>query len=257
MKNKNKYFKYLNKIKNKKMENLDNNNLAQNLNPEIEEDIESQNEKMNNINQNHNQEEQDNEMNEEEAQDEESELMYIYEWVDSIELSRPKKNISRDFSDGVLLAEIIKSYFPHMVDLHNYPSCSNTKHKESNWNVLNNKVLKKLHIKLTKNEIESIVKAEPMAIEKLLQRVYAVLQEKVNMNPNNGNLNRNTFEMRNTNEKLRKTLEEKENVVKQLKDIVEVLELKLKNSEDMENLLQNKLNQLTESINKNGLNDDK
>lgn len=37
-----------------------------------------------------------------------NELMYIYEWVDSIQLSRPKKNISRDFSDSILLAEIIK-----------------------------------------------------------------------------------------------------------------------------------------------------
>ncbi len=31
---------------------------------------------------------------------EDNELMYIYEWVDSVPLSRPKKNISRDFSDG-------------------------------------------------------------------------------------------------------------------------------------------------------------
>lgn len=29
-----------------------------------------------------------------------NEIMYIYEWVDSINLSRPKKNISRDFSDA-------------------------------------------------------------------------------------------------------------------------------------------------------------
>ena len=136
------------------MENLEENN--QNFHQEGEEEQEK------NQNIQSNQEGQEEEMNN--AQDEESELMYIYEWVDSIELSRPKKNIARDFSDGVLLAEIIKSYFPHMVDLHNYPSCSNSKHKESNWNVLNNKVLKKLHIKLTKAEIESIIKAEPLAI---------------------------------------------------------------------------------------------
>jgi hypothetical protein len=30
----------------------------------------------------------------------ENEIMHIYEWVDSVTLSRPKKNISRDFSDG-------------------------------------------------------------------------------------------------------------------------------------------------------------
>ena len=236
------------------MENLDNNN-AQNVNQEAEAEVDSQNAKMDK-NQLQNPEEQEDDLNE--AQDEESELMYIYEWVDSIELSRPKKNISRDFSDGVLLAEIIKNYFPHMVDLHNYPSCSNSKHKESNWNVLNNKVLKKLGIKLSKNEIDSIIKSEPLAIEKLLQKVYAVLQVKMNMNMNvnNANRDRNNFEMKNNREKLRKTLEEKENVVKQLKDIVEVLELKLKNSEEMEGILHNKLQQLTDALNKNGINDE-
>jgi hypothetical protein len=28
------------------------------------------------------------------------EIMFIYEWVDSIPLSREKKSIARDFSDG-------------------------------------------------------------------------------------------------------------------------------------------------------------
>ena len=216
------------------MENIEENN--QNIHQEGEEEQEK------NQNIQSNQEEQEEEMNN--AQDEESELMYIYEWVDSIELSRPKKNIARDFSDGVLLAEIIKSYFPHMVDLHNYPSCSNSKHKESNWNVLNNKVLKKLHIKLTKAEIESIIKAEPLAIEKLLQRVYSVLQNRVDMNINKEQTNFGS--QKNNIEMLRKTLEEKDNIVKQLKDIIEVLELKLKNSEEMEGILQNKVNQLNE-----------
>ena len=219
------------------MENIEENN--QNIHQEGEEEQE----KNQNIQSNQEgQEEQEEEMNN--AQDEESELMYIYEWVDSIELSRPKKNIARDFSDGVLLAEIIKSYFPHMVDLHNYPSCSNSKHKESNWNVLNNKVLKKLHIKLTKAEIESIIKAEPLAIEKLLQRVYSVLQNRVDMNINKEQTNFGS--QKNNIEMLRKTLEEKDNIVKQLKDIIEVLELKLKNSEEMEGILQNKVNQLNE-----------
>ena len=227
------------------MENIEGNNID--IHQEGEED-----KNYNNQNQEP-QEEQEDELNN--VQDDESELMYIYEWVDSIELSRPKKNIARDFSDGVLLAEIIKSYLPHLVDLHNYPSCSNSKHKESNWNVLNNKVLKKMHIKLTKDEIDSIIKAKPLAIEKLLQRVYVVLQNKVNMNTNK---EQNNFGIeRNNNEILKKTLEEKDNVIKQLKDIVEVLELKLKNSEEMEGILQNKVQQLTEALNNNEIISDK
>jgi hypothetical protein len=188
-----------------------------------------------------------------EQEENESELMYIYEWVDSIELSRPKKNIARDFSDGVLLAEIIKSYFPRLVDLHNYPSCSNSKHKESNWNVLNNKVLKRLGIKLTKKEINDIIKCEHLAIERLLQRVHNVLGNKTNKEQkNNSNLN---FQ-KNNNDMLRKALQEKDNVIKQLHNIIEVLELKLKNSVDMEKILENKVAQLTETLNKNGINDE-
>ena len=230
------------------MENEENNH---NFGIEGEEGEET-NQKIDQ-NQMEGQEEQNDEMNNEQ---EENELMYIYEWVDSIELSRPKKNIARDFSDGVLLAEIIKSYLPRLVDLHNYPSCSNTKHKESNWNVLNNKVLKRIGIKLSKKEINDIIKCEHLAIEHLLQRVYSVLQSKINMNKDAKNISNINFQ-KNNNDKLRKTLEEKENIIKQLHDIIEVLQLKLKNSEEMEKILENKVAQLTEALNKNGINDDK
>ena len=46
------------------------------------------------------------------ALDEEA-MKSLLKWIDSIPLSRPKKNLARDFSDGVLAAEIIK------VDLEN------------------------------------------------------------------------------------------------------------------------------------------
>ncbi|PAA94639.1 hypothetical protein BOX15_Mlig017903g1 [Macrostomum lignano] len=39
-------------------------------------------------------------------------LQDLYAWIDQIPLSRPKKNIARDFSDGVLMAEVVKHYFP-------------------------------------------------------------------------------------------------------------------------------------------------
>jgi hypothetical protein len=75
---------------------------------------------------------------------EDNQLMYIYEWVDSVPLSRPKKNIARDFSDGgkilfilVLMAEMIKNHIPKIVELHNYPAASSTSQKNYNWATLN------------------------------------------------------------------------------------------------------------------------
>lgn len=57
---------------------------------------------------------------ENELQLNEEDLQVVYNWVDTIPLSRPKRNIARDFSDGVLIAEVIKNFLPKDVDLHNY-----------------------------------------------------------------------------------------------------------------------------------------
>ena len=50
----------------------------------------------------------------------EEELNSIYAWIDEIPLSRPKKNITRDFSDGVMFAEINHNFFPRLIELHKY-----------------------------------------------------------------------------------------------------------------------------------------
>ena len=36
----------------------------------------------------------------------EDDLQKLYAWIDQIPLTRPKKNISRDFSDACLIAEV-------------------------------------------------------------------------------------------------------------------------------------------------------
>ena len=99
-------------------------------------------------------------------------LLTVYEWIDTIPLTREKKNMARDFCDGVLTAEIIKHYYPKYVDLHNYPNVSSTRQKLSNWNTLKRKVLKKINFVITEDEVNEIVNAKPKAIEKLLYRLY-------------------------------------------------------------------------------------
>ena len=83
----------------------------------------------------------------------EDDLQIIYNWVDEIPLTRPKRNIARDFSDGVMLAEIVKHYLPKLVDIHNYSQAHSLSQKTYNWNTLNVKVLKKLGLNLSKTEI--------------------------------------------------------------------------------------------------------
>ena len=220
----------------------------------------------NNINNNNQdnegaQEEEDNEDNDE------NQLMYIYEWVDSIPLSLQKKNISRDFNDAVLLAEMIKFHYPRLVDLHNYPSASSTKAKLVNWETLNKKVLKKLGVKITKAEINDIINSKPEAIENLLKRLYAVIkgepQESTNIKKNvnmaqqnnnnnilrnkqNNNMNDNN-NMDNNNEEtneLINAINEKDQEIANLKEYIENLEQKLKISAEKQNQLDLKIKEL-------------
>ena len=69
-----------------------------------------------------------------------AELQRLYAWVDEIPLSRPKRNIARDFADGVLVAEVCHHYFPRLVDLHNYPPANSMQQKLYNWDTLNSRV---------------------------------------------------------------------------------------------------------------------
>ena len=85
-------------------------------------------------------------------------LQDLYAWIDQVPLSRSKRRIERDFSDGgiknliysiffpefiqilnikVMVAELVKYYFPNWVELHNYAPANNTQQKMINWGLLN------------------------------------------------------------------------------------------------------------------------
>ena len=103
---------------------------------------------------------------------EDEEVMVLYEWVDSMPLSRFKKSINRDFSDAVLMAEVLKYLYPKLVNFNNYPEVHSTKQKIYNWQTLNEKVFKKIEIPLSKKTIDSLANAEQGVIEKVLKKLY-------------------------------------------------------------------------------------
>ncbi|XP_043920392.1 sperm flagellar protein 1 [Protopterus annectens] len=104
-------------------------------------------------------------------------LQDLYAWVDKIPLSRPKKNICRDFSDGVLAGELVKFYFPKLVEMHNYVPANSTQQKVNNWMHLNRKVFKKLNFSIPDDIIQKISRCSPGVIEVVLN----TLREKINV----------------------------------------------------------------------------
>ena len=98
----------------------------------------------------------------------EEQLRALYAWIDAIPLSRPKRNIARDFSDGVLIAEVIHAYFPQLVELHNFTPANSVKQKIYNFETLNQRVLKKLGYVISRQVIDDVVNGKPGSVEIVL-----------------------------------------------------------------------------------------
>ena len=225
------------------------------------EDNENQNQKEIEIEQNNQNQAEEGMVEQEDDNLEEAEdnkLMYIYEWVDSIPLSRQKKNISRDFNDAVLFAEMIKYHYPRLVDLHNYPSASSTKAKMINWETLNKKVLEKIGLKLNKSEIDDLARSKPNAIENLLGRLYNIINGRPQMNNNNNreqyinNNNNNVLRNNNNNmmtnneetTELVNAINEKDQEIEKLQEYIKTLKQKIENSKENQKQLELKIKEL-------------
>ena len=58
-----------------------------------------------------------------------AEVAEVMRWARSVPLTRTPRNVARDFSDGVLVAEIVNHFVPAIVELHNYSAASNSTQK--------------------------------------------------------------------------------------------------------------------------------
>lgn len=105
----------------------------------------------------------------------EDELQDLFAWIDKIPLSRPKRHITRDFSDGVMAAEVVKHFFPKHVDLHNYIPANSMQQKLSNWNLLNRRVFSRLDFHVPEETVQKIVLNTAGAIVPVL----SALREKI------------------------------------------------------------------------------
>jgi len=200
-------------------------------------------------------------------------LRTLYAWIDQIPLSRPKKSISRDFSDGVLMAEIISAYFPTLIELHNYTPAHSVKQKIYNYETLNQKVLRKLGYVLTRSTIEDVVNCKPLAVEHVLNQLQlkmakykekkSKMQSEMNSPVNNGNMNKykmpssppaaamkqgeNPYNM---GKNLRSNIDEeilyeKDRQIQDLQETVKILELKVSKLEQLVRLKDNKIQKLS------------
>ena len=174
------------------------------------------------------------------------EIVSIYEWVDNIPLSREKKFINKDFSDGILMAEVLKFLYPKLVDLHNYHEANSINKKIENWNTLNQKVFKKLNIPLSKKTIDDVSHSQIGTIENILKIIY----DKISNNDIQND--KNKCKKKNQNKKDYKSIiYEKDCELVKLKKYLNKLNLDILNKEKENYKLKKEINQLQNTIKEN------
>ena len=103
----------------------------------------------------------------------------LYEWIDGIPISRQKKRIERDFSDGYCVAEIVAHFLPSLIDIHNYTPAFNSQQKMANWGMLNSKVFNRFGLNVPANIVTNISNCKPGYIEVLLHNLRYKIEEKL------------------------------------------------------------------------------
>lgn len=109
----------------------------------------------------------------------EKKLEDLYEWIDQVPLTRPKKRIERDFSDGCMIAELVRHFLPNIIDLHNYTPANNLEQKMANWGTLNTKVFSRFGLNVPENITHNICTCKPGYVEVLLHNLRYKITEHV------------------------------------------------------------------------------
>eukprot|EP00922_Rhytidocystis_sp_ex-Travisia-forbesii_P071162 GHVS01106206.1.p1 GENE.GHVS01106206.1~~GHVS01106206.1.p1 ORF type:complete len:259 (+),score=40.22 GHVS01106206.1:55-831(+) len=190
-------------------------------------------------------------------------LMGLYRWIDQMELSRPKRNINRDFSDGVLMAEVVNHLFPRFADLHNYSAANSKKQKLNNWTTLNNKLLNRLGFRIHQDDVEDIIEAKAGTVERVLyafQRNIGQIKTnlKSEVRPPTKTLNTSPTIQRKREEgediaQLKREVDtdillEREETIHELKETNIILKQKIKHLEQLVKLKDAKLEALTNAL---------
>jgi predicted SprT family Zn-dependent metalloprotease len=78
------------------------------------------------------------------------------------------------------MAEIVKHYVPHLVELHNYSQAHSLQQKQYNWATLNakvngyppnSKVFRKMGFQMTQNDTDAVINCVGEAVERVLRVV--------------------------------------------------------------------------------------
>ncbi|XP_066239678.1 spermatogenesis-associated protein 4 [Saccopteryx leptura] len=98
----------------------------------------------------------------------------VLRWLQGLDLTFFPKNITRDFSNGFLIAEIFSVYYPWDLKISSFQNGTSLKSKLDNWSQLK-KFLTKKKIKLPQELIYGTIHCKTGVPEILIEEIYTLL----------------------------------------------------------------------------------
>lgn len=69
-----------------------------------------------------------------------AELADLYEWLDGLPLGIVRSQVEKDFADGCLAAEIVRLYFPDIVNMKLFTPAQNVQDRIAQWKLVSSNV---------------------------------------------------------------------------------------------------------------------
>ncbi|KAL5460490.1 hypothetical protein EMCRGX_G033941 [Ephydatia muelleri] len=98
----------------------------------------------------------------------------VIKWLQSLDLSFPIRNIRRDFSNGYLLAEILRCYYPQELPAHSFSNGTSIQTRLGNWQQIE-RFTAKQKLNVPKEYMDGTIHCKPGAAHALIERVYTLL----------------------------------------------------------------------------------
>ncbi|XP_017871334.1 PREDICTED: uncharacterized protein LOC108619320 [Drosophila arizonae] len=96
----------------------------------------------------------------------------LNQWLEEHHIS--SSNLRRAFTDVQPLARLLHRYYPEIIDLKIYPPVNSVHNKVCNWETFNRRVLSKLGLQLTREQMIRVARSVPGSVDQLLYSIMRV-----------------------------------------------------------------------------------
>ncbi|XP_062140085.1 sperm flagellar protein 1-like isoform X1 [Drosophila sulfurigaster albostrigata] len=96
----------------------------------------------------------------------------LNQWLEQNEIH--SNNLRRSFTDVLPLARLLSRYYPDLIDLNYYPPRNSVHNKLCNWESFNKRVLTRLGLHLSRDQMVRVARSVPGSVDLLLYSIMRV-----------------------------------------------------------------------------------